>query len=100
MHTSDRLSLPGDQHVLRKDRHNGTEGYGVVLTMVVNYLACKPRHDLESIDLEAMWLEIHINNNKFMLCVVYRPPNSRLIFWEQLQASVDYVLSKGIKKSW
>jgi hypothetical protein len=42
-----------------------------------------------------MWLEIHSSANIFLFCVCYRPPDSGLQFWEDLQDSFDLVLQAG-----
>ena len=47
-------------------------------------MACKYRHDLESNYLEALWLEIRLNNRKFSVCVLYRIPNDENDFWNIL----------------
>ena len=77
----------------RKDRSIGTEGYGGVLAWVANSIICKRRKDLETDELEAMWLELRPMNQKFFLCVVYRPPNSALCFCDDLQKSIETIQS-------
>jgi hypothetical protein len=67
------------------------EGHGGVLAWVSNNIACKRRLDLEADDIEVMWLEIRSGNNKFLLCVCYRPPNSDDVFWDTLQENIDTV---------
>ena len=53
----------------------------------------KRRKDLETDELEAMWLELRPMNQKFFLYVVYRPPNSALCFWDDLQKSIETIQS-------
>ena len=86
---SANFCLPGYQMPFRKDRHTGPGGYGGVIAWISNVIACKQRHDLESIDLEALWLEIRLKNIKFLLCVIYRPPNSGSEFWDHLNEKLD-----------
>ena len=90
--SSDNILLGGYQEPFRLDRHDlGTAaGYGGVLAWVSSSIACKRRQDFEIPLLEAMWLEIRTNNNKFFLCVTYRRPNMRN-YWELLQSSLDTV---------
>ena len=95
--SSSTLNLSGFQSPYRKDRI-GNVGYGGVLTWVSIRIAAKRRTDLELDDLEAMWLEIRCHNNKFLLCVLYRAPNSNLTFWDKLQESVDLALDSNIKR--
>ena len=83
-----KLCLNNFQQPFRRDRDNNS-GYGGVLAWVANHIAAKRRRDLEIHDLEAMWLEVRAKNNKFLLCVVYRPPNTTYNFWDNLQESID-----------
>ena len=73
------LILNGVQAPFRKDWSNN-EGYGGMLTWVSIILVANRRPDRELDDFEAMWLEIRSHNNKFSLYVVYRVPNSDIIF--------------------
>ena len=85
------FQIAGYQKPFRRDRSQGLEGYGGVLAWVSNNIACKRRKDLEFHNIEAMWLEIRMKNNKFLLCTIYRPPNAEEIFWEMLQENLDYI---------
>ena len=82
------LDLAGFQQVHRKDRSDDS-GYGGVLAWVSSSLVAKRRLDLEIDQLELMWLEIHCNNNKFLVGVVYRPPDANDEFWQLYQESVE-----------
>ena len=84
----DKLSIKGYHPVYRKDRANNAPGGGVAVWVSSNLVA-KRRLDLELPDTEALWLEVRSNNNRFLLCTVYRPPNSRSIFWDSLQYMTD-----------
>ena len=90
------LHLLGFQPPFRRDRPDNS-GYGGVLAWVSQQLAAKRRTDLEIAELEGLWLEIRAHNNKFLLGVFYRPPNSGASFWDFLQESVDNVKSGPIK---
>ena len=52
-------------------------------------LVAKRRGDLESTDMECLWLEVRSNNNKFLLCTCYRPPDENYNFWDKLQYMTD-----------
>ena len=52
--------------------------------VLLKYLAL-----LESPTVECLWTEIRTNNNKFLLAVCYRPPDARVVFWENLQYILD-----------
>lgn len=93
---SSYLIRNGYQLPFRKDRFDN-QGYGGVLAWVPTYIAAKRRSDLESYDLEAMWLEVRCHNNKFLLCTIYRPPNSGNQFWTNLQLSIDSARNTEVK---
>jgi len=80
------LEIPGFYPVFRRDR--GTFGGGVACYVRHN-LVVKRREDLEILGMECLWLEIRTNNNKFLLCTCYRPPDARNSFWDELQFMVD-----------
>ena len=86
--SSQHLSLPNFQDPFRRDRDNDS-GYGGVLAWVSNNIAAKRRKELEVPNLEVMWLEIRARNNKFLLCIAYRPPNAGQDFWDSFQESLD-----------
>ena len=90
------LEIPGFHPILRRDRPTGIGG-GVAL-YASRSLVVKRRHDLENTDLELMWIEIRLHNNKFLLAVAYRPPNSTVNFWDKLQDNMDNAKTSGIDK--
>ena len=67
---------------------------GGVLAWVSERLLCKRRPDLESPDIELVWLEIRHKNNTFIMGVAYRP-NDHTQFWDSLLASYNDVLAAG-----
>lgn len=89
--SSGDFQLTGYQSVYQRDRSQGLGGYGGVLAWVANNISCKRRGDLEIADIESMWFDIRTNNNKFLLCVLYKAPNSDDTFWELLQDNLDHV---------
>ena len=86
MESSTNLEIPGFHPLFRRDR--GSFGGGVAC-YVRDTLVAKRRLDLEIAGMECLWLEIRSNNNKFLLCTCYRPPNERYNFWNELQYMVD-----------
>ena len=56
----------------------------------------KRRIDLEVPDLEMLWCEVRLHNNKFLFGVIYRPPNSLTSFWDKFQDSIDLAKATGI----
>ena len=62
-----------------------------------NSLYYKVRTDLSVNNLEILWVEIrNSNNEKFLVGVIYRPPNSNLHIWELLCESVDKALDSDL----
>ena len=73
------LSMPGYTSE-RKDRcetssiANKGGGIFIYLNNHLNYIR---RNDLESQEIESVWIENALRNNKpFLICSVYRPPSS------------------------
>ena len=53
----------------------------------VNYIR---RHDLESPDIDSIWIEIKIKNSKsFLVCSVYRPPSSALEWYDGFATLIE-----------
>ena len=61
-------------------------------------LVAKRRQDLESASLEILCVEIRLHYNRFIVAVLYRPPNSLVKFWDDLQECFDKVKNSGIDK--
>ena len=64
---------------------------GVVATWISNKLIAQRRRDLESPDIEGLWLEIRSNNSKFLTCTIYRPPNTGAMFRENVNEMLGNV---------
>ena len=59
--------------VLRDDSLSTKRGGGVVV-YIADYIRYKRRTDLESADIESIWLEINLNDTKpILISSVYRP---------------------------
>ena len=58
----------------RRDR--GRRGGGVMVYVPEN-ICTRRRHDLESTDVEALWIEARILGRKVLICNVYRPPDAQ-----------------------
>ena len=55
--------------------------------------------DIKHQDIELLWVEARLFNNKFLFGVVYRPPNSYAWFWDSFQYIVDQDRNTGIDKT-
>ena len=87
--TTDHSGVTGDQTIVHQ---------GEVIAWVSDKLACKRRTDLESNDLEALWLEVRSLNFKFFVCTLYRTSsNSDRSFWDKLQSMLFPLHESGAK---
>ena len=63
-----------DRAALRQGALNTKRGSGVVV-YIADHIKYKCRNDLESSEIESIWLEINLKNTKpFLIRSVYRPP--------------------------
>ena len=76
-------------HFERLDRDEKGGGVGCFIQKNISYIR---RPDLEDRELEIMWLEIRLHNHKpKYLGVVYRPPNSRSVFFNNLEINLENI---------
>ena len=74
----------------RKDRNITGGGVACYIRSNMRHLR---RSDLECEELEVMWLEIKITNSKpWFIGIMYRPPNSKLDFFQKLEDNLERVL--------
>ena len=78
---------------LRKDRqiNNG----GGLTIYIKNNLCFKRRTELESNDIENIWIEINSLKNKFLVGLFYRPPNSQAEYWESFDENIEQVTDQN-----
>ena len=89
-HPTDSFVINNYQIPFRKDRsaNNG----GGILVYIRNNLTCIRREDIEDPDLESIWVEIKQPNSKsFLICIMYRPPDSRVIWKDHFEANIEKV---------
>jgi hypothetical protein len=91
---SANLNIDG-YNLHRKDRERLCGG---VAAYVHSDIITVRRLDIESLDIEAMWLELRILNNKIMLCVAYRPPNESVDFWSKLSTEIENCRDNNLVK--
>ena len=94
---SESFSIPGYCPLIHLDRRDGRR-VGDVALYVSDSLATKRRQDLETSDLELLWIEMNLNTINIISGVCYRPPHnhfeSNISFLENLQLYVDKIYSK------
>ncbi len=88
------LKISGFHEPVRKDR--GSDGGGVAI-YVKNYLPCKHRKDLDIQDLEAVWVETYINNEKLLVGSFYRSPSMPVAYWDLIDTSLREVSAEPVK---
>ena len=88
------LTISDFHPIFRKDRID--KSWGGVAIFVSNHVVVKRRFDLERPNMEALWLECRIGNNKFLLCCCYRTPDLPIVFWDDLQLLLDLAKQSGI----
>ena len=72
---------------IRKDR-NHNDGGGLII-YIKNNIFFKRRDDLESNIIENIWVEIHSVRKKFLLGLFYRPPESRVNYWNEFDNIIE-----------
>ena len=92
------INLPNFQTVFRQDRNKNGGG---VCIFVSDQLSCSRRSDLESQDLELLWVEVFFQQSPrtqypLLIGCCYRPPNSPMHFYEKLETTLDNVVTKNI----
>ena len=91
----DDLIIPSYKPPERKDRI--TDSHGGVAIYIKGNIHHIRRHDLELNHLEALWVEINLNNNKILIGVFYRPPNSGVLYQNLIEDSINLAIDTGIK---
>ncbi len=54
------------------------------------------RPDLEPQDIECVWVEIPLQQNKILIGTFYRPPNSNQNVMTSIERSIDLAMDTGI----
>ena len=76
----------------RKDRN--AHGGGLMV-YVSDKLFVKRQPHLEVNGTEMIWLQLKLSHQTFLICCVYRPPNSPQIFWDNLHASLENAVDQN-----
>ena len=89
---NDALSISG-YNIERKDRcetNSTTNNGGGILIYLNSQLNFIRRKDIECNEIESVWVEIRLCNNKpFLLCPVYRPPSSNATWCEHFSKQIE-----------
>ena len=76
----------------RKDRN--AHGGGLMI-YVSDKLFVKRQPHLEINGTEMIWLQLKFSNQTFLICCVYRPPNSPQNFWDNFQVSLETAVDQN-----
>ena len=85
---NENLHIKGYLPPIRRDRPENV-GHGGVAIYVKEDLICKHRPDLEVQDLEAVWVETKVNQDTLLIGCFYRPPDSRVGYWDLIDDSIN-----------
>ena len=94
----DKLLTMNGYRFERKDRREcnpvSLNKGGGILIYISNNLNYSRRNDLESHEIESVWLEIELKNSKpFLICSFYRPPSSPIEWYEKFSMQIEKSLS-------
>ncbi len=83
------LLLKGFGAPYRKDKSPHSGG---ILIYVAEHILSERVENLENFWEETIWIKIKNNCDQFLLCTLYRPPNSANEFWELLNGNLEMAL--------
>jgi exonuclease III len=73
-------------------RHDGIgRADGGVCIYFKSSLSARPRPDLQTAGVEAVWLEIKGQHRTMLFGCVYRPPGETVAYWDQLETAIHTV---------
>ncbi|MEW8547323.1 MAG: endonuclease/exonuclease/phosphatase family protein, partial [Candidatus Thiodiazotropha sp.] len=88
--SDDELKIDGFDFI-RKDRQ--AQGGGLIIYFK-SYLSCSHRVDLETNDLETIWVEVKNNKQKpFLIGYCYRPPSSTVDWIYKIENTIERTVS-------
>ncbi|CAG2198875.1 unnamed protein product [Mytilus edulis] len=88
--TDDQIKLNGFHKPIRLDRNRHGGGVTIYIKNSLHFII---RNDISVSNLELLWVEVrNCSNEKFLVGVLYRPPNSNSNLWDLFSESVDKAL--------
>ena len=72
-------------------RHDRNSRGGGVMAIVKDSLLPIHLDNINSTDIELTWLSLTLNRSKWLVGIVYRPPNSDVTFYDKLQDACDRI---------
>lgn len=79
-------------------RKDNTSNSGGLLIYVASHLHSNQLNDFNTLLPESIWIQIRDQTKHYLICNVYRKPNSAVEFWERLNVSIEkaFEISKNI----
>ena len=87
------IVIPGFYSPIRKDRNRHG---GCVALYISNKMSYVESDDLLSTELEVIWCEIHANCKKFLVGIIYRPPNVLVQYWDHFCLNMEKAMQSAI----
>ena len=92
--SNDDLLLENFDPSYRQDRHARVGG-DVAIYIASGIPSCK-RNDIIQGDIEGICIEVSIQSHRFLLCGMYRPPNSGSDYWDLIEQTFDNLCDSHI----
>ncbi len=89
------LHLNGYLPIFRRDRHPRSGPGGGVALYVPIHLVASRKDQFEIDGIELLCVELVSNHTKILMCVCYRPPDSPVRFWDDIQQTYDLIRQAG-----
>ena len=87
---NDKLLLPNFFPPIRCDRE---DAYGGVAIYIRNNMFCKERPDLSVNGVESVWAETRLGQEVLLIGCFYRPPSSRVFYWDLIDESIKKAMA-------
>ena len=92
---NDEIMIPNFDIPYRKDR-NDRVGGGVAI-YIKSGISFHKSCNLIDNEVEGLCVEVNVRNHKFLLCGIYRPPNSGVEYWDSLERTFETLNNSHIK---
>ena len=92
--SNDVICIPNFNPPYRKDRL-GRQGGGVAIYTRIGIPSVE-RQDLLYYDLEAICVEVILKSHKYLVCGVYRPPDTGHEYWDLIEQTFDNMSTSSI----
>lgn len=83
------LGFSDDYVIIRKDRHQGRRGGGVLAAVKTSLSPVRLPTPEPADDLELVWISIKLGSESFLLGLLYRPPSSSVAYWAKLGQAME-----------